>query len=112
MRYAFLLLSLLTSPGFAASKCDQRNAQAENLQARLVPPFSFQVIGAGRLQFYSAPDAACKKHGVFVIPGDQLIGYGEYEHWVSVMYFNPKTGTDAQGWVDSRRLKYRGTMGQ
>ncbi len=37
------------------------------------PPLGNVVTGAGRLQFYSAPDFHCAMNGVFVIPRDELI---------------------------------------
>jgi len=70
------------------------------------------VIGTGRLQFYSAPNAACAMPGVFVIPKDQLIAYAQSnDGWTSVMYTNPRTGDFVQGWVKSARLKTTGTEG-
>jgi hypothetical protein len=76
------------------------------------PPLAAVVIGAGRLQFYSAPKFRCVMNGVFVIPKDELVEYGRSDDgWSSVMYVNPKTGNDASGWVRSDRLKETGTMG-
>jgi len=40
-----------------------------------------------------------------------LVGYSEYKGWYSVMYVNPKTDEDFEGWLDSRRLESTGTMG-
>ncbi len=76
------------------------------------PPLSNVVTGAGRLQFYSAPDFHCTMTGVFVIPKDELVSYAETnDGWTSVMYVNPRTGKDVSGWVRSERLKQTGTMG-
>ena len=76
------------------------------------PPLANVVTGTGRLQFYSAPNTACAMKGVFVIPKDKLISYvATDDGWTSVMYMNPKTGDDVQGWVRSDRLKATGTMG-
>ena len=76
------------------------------------PPLSEVVVGAGRLQFYSAPDRNCIMTGVFVIPRDQLIAYAQSDDgWSSVMYINPRTGDDVSGWVRSSRLKTTGTVG-
>jgi hypothetical protein len=70
------------------------------------------VVGAGRLQFYSAPDPRCTMNGVFVIPRDELIVYAQsHDGWSSVMYTNPKKGNSVTGWVKSSRLKETGTVG-
>ncbi len=76
------------------------------------PPLGERVTGAGRLQFYSAPNANCAMSGVFVIPKDELVAYAQSDDgWTSVMYVNPKTGDDVSGWVRSSRLKVIGTEG-
>lgn len=76
------------------------------------PPLAEVVIGAGRLQFYSAPDFRCPLRGVFVIPRDELVAYAATDDgWTSVMYLNPKAGDDVSGWVRSERLKATGTVG-
>lgn len=78
----------------------------------LSPPLSMVVTGTGRLQFYSAPNSNCAMNGVFVIPKDELIAYSRTNTgWLSVMYVNPRTGNDVQGWVRSSRLKETGTVG-
>ena len=76
------------------------------------PPLSGVVIGAGRLQFHSAPDSNCVMKGVFVIPKDVLITYAASDDgWSSVMYTNPKSGDHVSGWVRSSRLRHTGTVG-
>jgi hypothetical protein len=76
------------------------------------PPMANVVVGAGRLQFYSAPNVRCPMDGVFVIPRDSLVAYAQTnDGWSSVMYLNPRTGNDVSGWVRSARLKQTGTVG-
>lgn len=76
------------------------------------PPIANVVVGAGRLQFYSAPNLRCPLDGVFVIPRDSLVAYAQTnDGWSSVMYLNPRTGNDVSGWVRSARLKQTGTVG-
>lgn len=76
------------------------------------PPIAAVVTGAGRLQFYSAPNLRCVMSGVFVIPKDELVAYARTsDGWSSVMYINPRTGIDVSGWVRSDRLKQTGTVG-
>ncbi|GLQ94393.1 hypothetical protein [Dyella acidisoli] len=66
------------------------------------------TIGTGRVQFYSAPSDRCEMKGIFVLPREQLTGYGTYGDFTSVMYMNPKSGVDVEGWVKSSRVKYTG----
>jgi hypothetical protein len=76
------------------------------------PPLSAVVVGAGRLQFYSAPNAHCAMAGVLVVPKDELITYAQSnDGWSSVMYSSSKTGNNVSGWVRSSRLKQTGTVG-
>ncbi len=83
-----------------------------NRAPMLSPPLAEVVIGAGRLQFYSAPDFRCPLRGVFVIPRDELVAYAATDDgWTSVMYLNFKTEGDVSGWVRSARLKATGTVG-
>lgn len=110
---AFLALSLLfvSSQAWAdASACRKVARQAEDGQILLNPPASHKVVGEGRLYFHVAPHPDCRSRNVFVIPGDELVAYSEFNNWYSVMYANPKTGKDYDGWVESRRLKMIGTV--
>jgi hypothetical protein len=66
------------------------------------------VIGVGRLQFYSAPNYSCKMKGVFVIEGQTVDAYTEYEEFTSVVYLREKYGKPVMGWVKSNRLKPNG----
>jgi hypothetical protein len=90
--------------------CDQISNQAKKSEVLLDPVASYKVIGDGRLYFHSAPNERCIIKNVFVVPGDELIAYTEYKGWVTVMYFNPKTGMNHEGWVQqTKRLKFIGT---
>jgi hypothetical protein len=65
---------------------------------------SVKVGGQGRLPFLSAPNAACRQPGVFVIPGDTLRASRRFDAYTFVYYVNPRNGNTAQGWVNSSRL--------
>jgi hypothetical protein len=94
----------------AADNCKEPETGTDTVPM-LSPPLSEAVIGAGRLQFYSAPDENCAMSGVFVIPKDQLIAYAQTDDgWTSVMYTNPRTNAVVNGWVKSARLKATGTV--
>jgi hypothetical protein len=104
------LLVVLGAPALAAG-CKEPRTGTRNVPV-FSPPIANVVTGAGRLQFYSAPNLGCEMKGVFVIPRDELIAYAETDDgWSSVMYVNPKTGADVSGWVRSARLKPTGTVG-
>lgn len=103
--------SVLGQPVLAAENC--REPETGTRQIPLFsPPLSMAVTGAGRLQFYAAPDVRCPTSGVFVIPKGALIAYAQSaDGWSSVMYLNPRTGESVSGWVRSARLKATGTVG-
>ena len=113
MRLRKLLIGLafvLSSPAYAA-ECPEPAIGTKDMPA-FSPPLSAVVVGAGRLQFYSAPNPGCMMNGIFVIPADNLIVYAQSRGgWSSVMYLNPKTGNDVSGWVKSSRLKQTGAVG-
>lgn len=69
-----------------------------------------KAIGTGHLDFHSAPDAACRIAGTFVIARDRLVGNHELRGWTSVMFMT-RADDDVQGWVRSERLKVTGTLG-
>lgn len=66
-------------------------------------PYLGKVVGKGRLQFYSAPDAKCPIQGKFIIQHDDVFIYGEYNEFSQIMY--PKGAEEDSGvWVYSRRI--------
>lgn len=102
---------LIGDAAFASESCKEPPAGTKAIPS-FSPPLSEVVIGAGRLQFYSAPDARCAMEGVFVIPKDEVIAYAQSnDGWSSVMYSNPRNGNTVSGWVKSVRLKVTGTLG-
>ena len=107
VRFAAGLLCLAV-PATAAAACKEPETGTKRAPL-LSPPLGKVVTGTGRLQFFSAPDAACRRTGVFVVPGDRLVAYAETnDGWTSVMYLG---GAQPQGWVRSDRLRTTGTMG-
>ena len=103
------LVVSVSSPAFA--DCREPETGTKNIPV-FSPPLSAVVTGAGRLQFYSAPNPNCAMAGVFVVPKDELITYAQSnDGWSSVMYSNPKSGNNVSGWVRSSRLKETGTVG-
>jgi len=103
------LVVSVSSPAFA--DCREPETGTKNIPV-FSPPLSAVVTGAGRLQFYSAPNPNCAMAGVFVVSKDELITYAQSnDGWSSVMYSHPKTGNNVSGWVRSSRLKETGTVG-
>ena len=107
---AFVALSSGALSSSAVAACREPAVGSDAVPA-LSPPLAAVVIGSGRLQFHSVPQAGCVMQGVFVIPKDGLIAYAQTRDWTSVMYSNPKTGNTVSGWVKSSRLKITGTVG-
>lgn len=108
---AAFIIGLSASACAATADCTEPATGTRQVPI-LSPAISNVVTGAGRLQFYSAPNVRCPMEGVFVIPRDHLIAYAETgDGWSSVMYMNPRTGADVSGWVRSARLKATGTVG-
>ena len=109
---AILVVFVLLVSGPALADCKEPETGTKNVPI-FSPPLSEVVIGAGRLQFYSAPDPNCAMKEVFVIPKDQLIAYAQSnDGWSSVMYVNPRTGDSVSGWVRTSRLKQTGMVGR
>jgi hypothetical protein len=106
---AFGALLTCTREATADISCSEVSKQAEKEQSLINPVSGFKVIGTGRLYFYSAPDGHCRLRDVFLVPGDEITAYDEFMGWLDVMYTNPKTSEDYEGWVDSKRLKFIGT---
>jgi hypothetical protein len=87
--------------GDCAAAAEAAQAGASAIDARGA---SVKVGGQGRLPFLSAPNAACRQPGVFVIPGDTLRASRRFDAYTFVHYVNPRNGNTAQGWVSSSRL--------
>jgi hypothetical protein len=109
-----LLVALVITSFSAPAACAQLDCAAIDAAASRSGVFiqgyesGRDVIGKGRVQFYSAPDRRCKMKGTFVIPGDTLNAYIEFAGFTSVMFINLKTGTEANGWVETSRLRENG----
>lgn len=80
---------------FAAKTSAKRVPAADSMK---------QVAGAGRLQFFSAPDLQCAKQGLFVVAGDRVSATLDNEDFALVTYTHPTTGKRHEGWVASKRL--------
>ena len=102
-------LSAMSAAQADQVSCDGKGVEEVFLSERQ----TFQVAGAGRLYFHTAPDERCVDKKVFVIPGDSLNAFtvsGEKDEWVSVTYLK-KNGEDVSGWVKAERLMFTGASG-
>ncbi len=90
--------------------CNETNAKA-NLDMAHIPGYQSgrRVIGKGRAYFHSAPDEKCRDKKIFIVPGDLLNAYAEYNGFTRVMYIHPVTGADTEGWIKTGRLEFTGT---
>lgn len=87
------------------SKCSDINKIAAKRQEKTPSDNSGYVIkNAGRTYFYSAPDERCKIKELFIVQGDLVNVYADYNGFSSIMYFK-KNGVPVTGWVHSDTLK-------
>ena len=92
----------------ASDFCDTIKNTAEIKQAYLAHnKNNFIVVSKGRLYFKSAPSGRCALKNLFLIPGDQVIGYTEYNGFISAAYFK-QNGDSVDGWLDEKWLKNTG----
>ncbi|QKJ85705.1 hypothetical protein PMPD1_0733 [Paramixta manurensis] len=102
----FLLVSFNC---FSQTQCEEKDNLAQQKGVRFDSYNNgFSVTGHGRLYFYSAPDVACKNKDTFIVPGDVVNAYLDFNGYYSVMYFRGD-GSQVEGWVKSSRLKENGT---
>lgn len=111
-RIQFLLFALVLLPisAFAGVDCDKLDKAGENI-ANVVPDFGSgrDIVGSGRLQFYSAPDLSCKMAGWFVLPGDTLFAKFVYKGFTKVSFIAmKKSDREVTAWVVSSRLLENG----
>ncbi|WP_257010496.1 hypothetical protein [Burkholderia ubonensis] len=108
-KYRKFISDCIRKPTKATSNCDELNKQASKLATDIPHSESgMVVIGSGRLQFYSAPDSACKMPGVFILTGESVDAYTSYHGFTSVAYQNSKKTSLVRGWVRSNRLRSNG----
>ncbi|TGN96342.1 hypothetical protein PL79_017515 [Burkholderia sp. USMB20] len=105
-KYRKFISDCIRKPSKAASICNEFNNQASKLAVDIPQSKSgMAVIGSGRLQFYSAPDYACKTPGVFILTGESVDAYTSYHGFTFVAYQNSKKTSPVRGWVRSSRLR-------
>jgi hypothetical protein len=104
-----LLFAFAAAVAIAEERCDEIAETANKIGVR-IPGTSapHRVTGQGRLQFFSAPSPGCIIKGVFILPGEEVIAYTEYQGFTAVMYSNPRTHLDTEGWVATARLQATG----
>lgn len=108
---ALISLALAIAVPLTSSAADCPTlARTAASNARAISPdnASRTVTGQGRLQFYTAPDLACKWDGKFVVPGDALVARREVDGFVEVAFIGAKkSDTSLTAWVDPARLQAR-----
>jgi hypothetical protein len=103
-------LMLLFSVAHAQVDCAKLDEVGEDAQ-NIVPDFGSgrDIVGKGRLQFYSAPDASCNMDGWFVVPGDTLFAKFTYKGFTKVSFIRmKKTDREVTAWVITSRLRENG----
>lgn len=99
-------LPLLVSMGIeASSQCEDLDHNSYRGQFNINPANSgYEVFGVGRLYFYSAPDERCIIKNIYMVRGDQVDAYAEYNNYLFVIYFT-KIGHEVSGWLHKNRLR-------
>jgi len=102
-RIVCTLLALLGWPALVFGEdCSELDTRAKG--ADWHNPWIGEVVGQGRAHFHSAPSSGCRILGKFIIPGDGVSIYSEYDGWSQIMY--PAGGEEDAGvWVRSERLR-------
>lgn len=110
MKYLIFALTLILPLTSTASEvCDQVNSSAELNQIYTDKTQSgYVVIGHGRLYFHTSPNSDCIEKKIFLVKGDLVNTYAEYNGFSSIIYFK-KNGESVEGWVESNRLRSTGT---
>ncbi|MBC3881566.1 hypothetical protein H8K35_08295 [Undibacterium sp. LX40W] len=103
---------MICSVSQAAVPGKQCGEPPEKETMSLFPALGYNVAGSGRLYFHAAPNLNCRIDNLFVIPGDLLVAHEQFGEW-SYVVFVPKNQNkkEVSGWVESKRLKFIGTMG-
>jgi hypothetical protein len=86
--------------------------EARSAQGHVLIPShrsGYRVIGADRAYIYSAPGETCYSKQLFLVPGDLLNGYLEYNDFMYMLYINPSSGKETTGWIKLSRVKGAGT---
>lgn len=109
-RLSFIALLFFYSGSiFANETCSEINVNARSAQSYIDSDKSGYIVsGHGRLYFYNAPDESCINKEQFLITGDLVNVYTEFNGFSSVMYFK-KNGETVEGWLKSESLKSTGT---
>ncbi|UAN18876.1 MULTISPECIES: hypothetical protein [Enterobacterales] len=104
-----LFFVLLFAPLMSWGGCAEINSVAEQNQTLIPTNESGYVVNdMHRVYFYSAPDEGCKIKGLFIVRGDLINVYADYQGFSSVMFFK-KNGDTVSGWVHSDSIKSTGT---
>lgn len=91
--------------------CAVMNKIADRNAAWYRPVLGKKVMKQGRLYFHTALHSSCKMPSTFIIKGDHVTAYQNYNGYDYVMFTNDKTGVNTEGWVLAKALRTTGTMG-
>lgn len=112
-RHALIAAALALSCAAAHAQplaCKNLGGRVYKEQSWIRPVQGMVVSAPQRLHFHSAPDAACVSQ-VYVVHGDALTAYNEWQGWFSVQYTHPKSGKISSGWVKGDGLRATGALG-
>lgn len=106
----FMILLMLSFAVCTPSFADNAKCEIPEKTEELFPILGYEVAGEGRLYFHTAPNSKCVDKNFFVIPGNHLTAREEFKDWTFVEFYTAKSEI-VSGWVNTKRLKFSGTMG-
>ena len=89
--------------GLSNIDCPEYNEKVKDVNWHR--PYIGEIIANGRTQFYSAPNENCIIENKFIVTGDTISVYSEFDEWAQIMYINPKTKQDFIVWVLTNSIK-------
>ncbi|WP_263064382.1 hypothetical protein [Dickeya dadantii] len=102
--WVLLLAGLMSGSAFAEVNCEKLDNKAFE-EGKVIDgaQSAYQVGGKGRLYFYSAPDDTCLNKQLFIVVGDKVTVYRQWNGFYAITYYNP-AGELFDGWVKGDRL--------
>lgn len=90
------------------AQCNELNNIATEKGVQIPSEKSGYKVNVGRSYFYTAPNDKCKNKKLFVVNGDLINSYLNYNGFSSVIYFK-KNGESVSGWVHTDSITPTGT---
>lgn len=108
MKKIFFFLFFYCAYAFSEDFCADLAKKTEGDQSYIEHSLSsFNVISKEKLYFNSAPNDKCRNNKLFLIYGDVVTGYTEYDGFLFCVFYK-KNGESVEGWLNLSGLKNNG----